>query len=319
MPSSAARPLVSFKDVTLIGKWTGAWLLALVLPERSWDWVGDRVVDLSGRLAPGPIARARADLGRHLARQKLGAPIATLARRFVRNFRSDQLAVMRCYTPWPWRPELEVTGLDHVRAAQAAGRGCLLWVAPTVFGSVMSKRSLFEARLKQHHLSREGHGIDSPSRLGRRLLALPRVRLEDRYLAERIRIPDRGAPRAAMRRMVDLLRAGEVVTILVGNNARRTHIVPFLDGTLEASLGVAELARQGDALLLPVVTVRLGPGRFRTTIEPPIALDPSVDCETAGRRAVAEFACRLAPYALAAPDQICWHFGLFRKGEHPVD
>ena len=72
--------------------------------------------------------------------------------------------------------------------------------------------------------------------------------------------------------------------------------------------------QEGDAVLLPVVTVRLGPGRFRTTIEPPIELDPSVDRETAGRRAVAEFARRFAPYALAAPDQVCWHFDLFRTG-----
>ncbi|MGH6916469.1 MAG: hypothetical protein ACREJ0_02085 [Geminicoccaceae bacterium] len=303
--------------MALIGKWTVAWLLALVLPERSWDWVGDRVVGLGAWLAPGPITRAEADMGRHLARQKLGASVATLARRFVRNFRSDQLAVMRCYTPRPWRPELEVTGLDHVRAARAAGRGCLLWVAPTVFGSLMSKRTLFEAGVEQHHLSREGHGVASRSRLAR-LLALPRVRLEDRYLAERILIPDSGAPREAMRRLSDLLWAGEVVTILVGANAARTHVVPFLDGTLEASLGVPELARRCDAVLLPVATVRIGPGRFHTTIGPPLALDPSVDPETVGRRAVAELAYCLAPRALASPDQICWHFDLFRDA-HRAD
>lgn len=318
MLSSTAAPLITSKDVALIGKWALAWLLALVLPERGWDWVSDRVVGLGARLMPGSLARAEADLGRHLARQKLDAPVATLARRFVRNFRSDQIAVMRCYTPRPWRPELEVSGLDHVYAARAAGRGCLLWVAPTVFGSVMSKRSLFEAGLEHYHLSRVGHGVASRSRLARRLLALPRVRLEDRYLAERIQIGDSGAPRVAMRRMTDLLRAGEVVTIVVGANATRTHVVPFLDGTLEASLGVPELARRAGALLLPVVTVRIDVGRFHTAIGLPIALDPSVDAETAGRRAVAELACRLAPHALAWPDQFCWPYDLFRHA-HRAD
>jgi lauroyl/myristoyl acyltransferase len=313
---ATARPAITFKDVGLVGKWVAAWLLALVLPVRAWDRASGQAVGLASRLVPEMLTRAEADLGRFLAGQPVEAPIAVLARRYAGHPRTDQLAVMRCYTPWGWRPTLDVVGLEHIETARAEGKGCLLWITPTAFGAVMSKRSLAAAGLALHHLSREGHGAASRSRLGLRLLTLPRTRLEDRYLAERIRIPSDGVSRAAMRRMVELLRAGEVVTVTLGANADRRHRAAFLSSAIEVSLGVPELARQGRAVLLPVVTVRLAPDRFKTIILPPLHLDPAADRDTAGRHAVEELARRLEPHALAWPDQISWNFDLFSRRPH---
>ncbi len=308
----AGAPLVTPKDGLLAGKWLLAWLLALVVPARAWDPLAARAVGVAGRLlGQGGI---EAVLGRFLAGRCGSAERAALAGRWAAQHRVDQLGVMRCYTPWPWRPVLEVAGLEHVAAARAAGRGCLLWVVPTAFASVVGKRALAERGLAVHHLSREGHGAVSRSRLGRRYLTLPRRRLEDRYLAERIRIPGRGVTRAAMRRLLELLRRGEIVSITLGANAERTHRTRFLDGAIVVSLGVPELARQSGAMLLPLVTLRRRHDRFSTIIEPPLDLREGGDRDGAGRAAVDELARRLEPYALAAPEQINWDYDLFEAG-----
>jgi hypothetical protein len=179
----ATQSAVALKDLGLMGKWAAAWLLAMVLPSRAWDQTSRRAMALATRVGIGEPAQAEANLGRFLTKHPVGLPIAELASRFAAHPRTDQLAVMRCYTPWGWRPTTDVVGLEHVEAARARGQGCLLWIVPTVFGSVLGKRSLAEAGVALHHLSREGHGSTSGSSFGQQVLTLPRQMLEDRWLA----------------------------------------------------------------------------------------------------------------------------------------
>jgi lauroyl/myristoyl acyltransferase len=317
-PLATAESAVSLKDLGLVGKWAAAWALAMALPSRAWDGTSRRAVALATRVGIAELTQAESTLRRFLTGQPVDLPIAELVSRFKAHPRTDQLAVMRCYTPWGWRPTTEVAGLEHVEKARARGQGCLIWVMPTVFGNVLGKRSLAQAGLALHHLSREGHGATSGSRFGQKVLTLPRTRLEDRWLAERIRIPNQGAPRVAMRRIIELLRAGEVVTVTVGANAIRTHRAPFLAASIEVSLGVSELARQGRAALLPALTVRTGPDHFRTTVERPLDLPANLDQEEAGRRAVEELARRMEPHARAWPDQMAWDLDLFTGRGHHV-
>jgi lauroyl/myristoyl acyltransferase len=305
-PLAKAGSAVSLKDLGLVGKWAAAWALAMALPSSAWDGTSRRVVALGARVGLVELAQAESTLRRFLAGQPVGLPFAELASRIKAHPRTDQLAVMRCYTPWGWQPTTEVVGLQHVETVRARGQGCLIWVMPTVFGHVLGKRALAQAGLAVHHLSREGHGAASSSRFGQKVLTLPRTRLEDHWLAERIRIPNKGAPRVAMRRMIELLRAGEVVTVTVGANAIRTHRAPFLAASIQVSLGVPGLARQGRAALLPAITVRTGPDQFRTIVEPPLDLAVNLDQDEVGRRAVEELARRMEPHALAWPDQMAW-------------
>jgi hypothetical protein len=58
--------------------------------------------------------------------------------------------------------------------------------------------------------------------------------------------------------------------------------------------------------LLPVITFRLAPGRFLTRIEAPIAAAGAKGADPSLGTALASYARRLEPYALAYPDQITW-------------
>lgn len=67
-------------------------------------------------------------------------------------------------------------------------------MAPTVHQWLLTKRTLAEAGYAVHHLSSYIHGFSIRSRLGEALLNPIRTRVEDRYLAERVRIGAGGNP-----------------------------------------------------------------------------------------------------------------------------
>ena len=74
----------------------------------------------------------------------LAEPADRIAARHLAMLRLDQLGYLRSHAPGGWRADLTLDGLEHLHGALAAGRGAILWVAPTVFAPLLAKRALHE-------------------------------------------------------------------------------------------------------------------------------------------------------------------------------
>ena len=240
-----------------------------------------------------------------LGTDRLAEPAPVLARRQLAFIRLDQLCFLRSHRPGGWHASLRLEGAGHLQAALAAGRGAILWVAPTVFQWLATKRALHEAGYPVHHLSSPNHGFSTASWVGTRLLNPIRTRIEDRYLAERVTLGPDGGSQTALRRLTAILRGNGIVSITVAAAGARPITVPFLAGALRAASGAPHLAARTGAALLPVLTLRQG-SRFVTRIEAPLTLASNLGLELMLAGLVAELAARLAPHALAHPDQIAW-------------
>src|SRR5690606_4301222 len=75
---------------------------------------------------------------------------------------------------------------------------------------------------------------------------------------------------AALRTLARKLSDNGVVTITVGADAVRKHSTPFPGGSLTVGTGPITLALSSGAPLLPVITLRRGPGEFTVIVEPDV-------------------------------------------------
>lgn len=300
-PGASARRLLSVKDLHVLAKLPTAALAAWCLPERRW-------FDLCCRMAslrPADLERLAQRLA---AVMGAGLPAGTareVARRHQAFVRLDQLCFLRSHRPGGWNPALRLEGGQHLAAALAAGRGAILWVAPTVLQWLFTKRTLFAAGHPTHHLSSLYHGFSSTSWLGAQLINPIRTAVENRYLAERVILGPEGEAQSALRRLTAVLRGNGIASISVARAGARVIAAPFLDGSLLAASGAPHLAARTGAALLPVVTLH-DCGEYVTRIEAPLSLAGSGAPETRQVGAVAELASRLEPHARAHPDQIAW-------------
>ncbi len=224
------------------------------------------------------------------------------------GYMEERLQILRDWRPGGWQPEIELAGRAHVDAAVAAGRGVVLWSAPFSYADLVVKMALHRAGFALHHLSAFSRGFSpnscyawTPTRFGMKVLSPLRTRVEDRYLAERIAVaPDGGL--GYVRRIEQCLRAGGIVSMRAGDAGHRVVEVPFLAGQIRLATGAASLAVATDAVLLPVVCVRTGPGRFRVAIEPPLAVPAGVRPQQAVAEIVGDFAARLERWVLRHPE-----------------
>jgi lauroyl/myristoyl acyltransferase len=224
------------------------------------------------------------------------------------GYMEERLQILRDWRPGGWRPAIELVGRAHVDAALAAGRGVVLWTAPFSYADLIVKMALARAGYALHHLSAFSRGFSpnscyawTPTRFGRKVLSPLRTRIEDRYLAERIVVaPDGGL--GYVRRIEQCLRDGGIVSMRAGDAGQRVIEVPFLEGRIQLASGAASLAIATDAVLLPVVCVPTGPGRFRVAIEAPLAIPPGVRPHQAVESVVADYAAQLERWVLRNPE-----------------
>ena len=303
-----SAPLVSGKDLAVLAKLPLSAGIAWAVPERFWAGLALRAAQLERRT----LARTAQRIAGMIDPARLTAPVETIAQRQLAMIRLDQLCFLRSYRPGGWQAELALEGREHLDAALARGRGAILWVAPTIFQWLPTKRTLFEAGYRLHHLSSPQHGFSSPSRFGRACLNPIRTTIENRYLAERVLLGTGGQAHAALRRLAALLRQNEVVSITVGSAGARAIHAPLLDGSLWAASGAPHLATRTGAALLPVVTVRTASGQFRTWIGPPLATPDPGGHDGPPDGAVAAFARWFEPFALNHAEQVVWGLSCFR-------
>ncbi len=305
---TASSTTISAVDLRILAKLIPSAMIAWAIPEAGWDrWAGASV-KVARRVAPGSYARHRGYAQDRLGSRVPDRDLDDITQRLLRNLRVEQLCFLRSYLPRGWKPQIQLEGEQHIVDAREAGRGAVLWIVPTIYSWLFAKRGLAEAGHGLHHLSRAGHGFTTRSRVGQRLLNPIRLRIEDRYLSERINIADGGSPQPALRRLSELLSQNAIVSVTVNMDGTKVVEAPLLGGIIRAASGAPRLAARARSALLPVVTIRERPGHYTVLVGPPL---PSGSADLA-LNAMARFT---EPLALRWPDQFCWHIRAFLR--HP--
>ena len=270
--------------------------IAWLVPERVWMPIGHVISLAIARLWPA-VTRARvATLARALGPRRVDGTLAALRVAIMDGYMEERLELLRAHRPRGWRPRLRLHGRAHLYAALARGRGAVVWTPPFSYADLVVKMALHDAGVAPTHLSVAARGFSpnsclvwNPTRFGGAVLSPLRTRVEDRYLHGRVALPPDGSL-AYVRRLERRLRENGVVSIRAGENGSRVVEVPFLEGHLRLATGAPSLALAAGAALLPVFSVRTGPGAFDVVIEPPLA-----PAETSSRHdAVDELAARYA-------------------------
>jgi lauroyl/myristoyl acyltransferase len=265
--------------------WTTAWRMKARLSRRS---------GLGVKRSPN-IIRAALSLGDH----RQAETIACDLRASANELKAQSLKTWR---PGGWHPRIVLEGERHLKDALALGKGAILWIAPFVFYSGVTKIALHGKGYAVSHLSSPLHGF-SGSRYGVAFLNRIQCAPEDRLIKERI-VFDRNAPSTAMRRMVRALKAGEVVSIAAASTeGLETIEAPFFGGVTPVAVGAPRLAGLTGAPLLPMFAVREADGTFRVAIEAPIALDPKQSSDQRCIAAASEYFRRLEVWVRRHPEQ----------------
>ena len=316
-PSPASRavahevPYLSVADLTAVGQIGLGFATAWTLPERYWNGLTRAIARARLRAQPGWAAAQRRYLRRWVGEGDIGMSFDALLEAYLANRRVSKLQAFRCRHPAGWNPRTALEGRAFLDEALARGRGAILWVAPFVFGPLLTKMALHRAGHTCSHLSRYSHGF-SQSRLGAQLLNPVRADVEERFLAERVVIGPDGSVHAAMRRLTARLRANGVVSVNVGAHGTRPMEVLFMNGPMLLASGVFGLARQTSAPLLPVFTAREGDGSYVARIAAPLVPLPGVEREAAALELAQRFARQLETEVRRYPDQFWWHYDVLQ-------
>jgi lauroyl/myristoyl acyltransferase len=298
-PSSLTQPSFSMTDVGVLIGAPVFTLPAWLLPERHWPALARLLSPMAiGDLTKDPAATVttiRKTLGARLPE----ADAATILRDMGAEGIFTFFQVLKAYRPDGWEPAVRIAGFEHVTAAQAAGRGAVLWVSHAFHGHLGAKVGFHRAGLKVVHLSTPAHGF-SATRFGVRHLNRIQTRIEDRYIGERLLLPLQGQ-NAALQTLAKRLKANKVVSITGQRGTGRAVDARFLDGILPLAPGAPALAQMTGAKLLPVFAFRAADGVVEVTVEPEIVLEGARD--TAIAAAVQAFAARSEPHVLRQPGQ----------------
>jgi lauroyl/myristoyl acyltransferase len=268
-----------------------AWLA----PQRWWPIAAKALSRLQGMLLPSRWRHLEELVPGYLAAASGLRPTAIAEQETAASY-EEELALLRCYRPGGWRPNIRLEGSERLDAALAQGKGAVLWVEDIHFASLVVKRALAEHGYAVSHLSRPSHGFsDTP--FAHRFLNPIRWRVENRYLKQRV-VTKRG-DLSGLRRLREELSAGGIVSITVGNNGSQVKAVPFFESDLELATGPVTVARAAGAPLLPVFTQRLPSGTFEVRIEAPLDLSDSSNPDAP----FVQFAALLASYVKQYPPQ----------------
>jgi len=167
-----------------------------------------------------------------------------------------------------WRIDLQLRGAEHIHEGLTAGRGVVIWFASFCDSSLVM-RALAEADVPLGHLSMGAHGVPSGTRFGRATIGRIHRRGEDRYLRERVVIPNRKDP-SYVKKLRRLLAANHAVSIRGDLMADSRNSAPCLGTRVRIAAGAPRIALQAEAPLLPTFVRRVAPFRYCVEVEEPI-------------------------------------------------
>lgn len=270
---------VGFWGLLLIG-----WLPAH-LPPAAGLAIGRRIGDLLWWLLPGRRRRALDNIRLSIGREMTTREIERLGRGSFQHVGMNLIEACRYFL----RPtevmlsQVHVEGVEHLRSAAARGRGVLV----------------LTAHYGNWELLAAAHGLTGlPLSIVIRPLDHPvldelAARFRRRSGAELI------VKRQAVREVLQALRRGRMVGILLDQNATRAEgvFVPFFGVAASTSKGLAVLALRTDAPVVPVFLRRTADGRHCMDVSPPLMppSDGDVLAYTATFNRVIEEAIRRAP------------------------
>lgn len=268
----------------------GLYLLTF-LPRRVDSWLAG----LWGLLVPlvrrNRMRRVQTRMGEALGADARGDGWRTTAVTYLRMRAETHIQRLRGAHGRLPDIDLQVEGLPYLEAALEGGRGVLLW-RMQFCSPHLAKRALADAGRPVVHLSNWFHGSRFPTRLGLRVFAPLYIRSEVRHLEARVVIPPDGSL-GYLRDLLGRLEHNEIVSIFGELEARAAVRVALLGREMPIATGVPSLARRSGAPILTSYTVRVSPDRYRVVIEPPIAVDGSLDRRAFTETAVSEFGKRL--------------------------
>jgi lauroyl/myristoyl acyltransferase len=208
-----------------------------------------------------------------------------------------------------WHPEIEIEGIEHVRAALARGRGAVVW-SMRFSSATALKQAFHRAGLPLVHLSRVSHGASSATRTGLGIVGSLYCRAENPYLAERVRIPMDGSV-SYINTLRRHLRNNLCVNIFGEHTGRQNAPATVLGLRWPFALGAPSLAWSEDAALLTAYTLRTGSLRYHVVVDKEIPVDRSIGRREFARQAVVEFARRLETLIVSHPAD--WQGWLYRE------
>lgn len=269
----------------------GLWGLLLVgwvpahLPPAVGLTVGRRLGDLLWWILPGRRRRALDNIRLSLGREMTPREVERLGRRSFQHLGMNLIEACRYFL----RPtevmlsQVHVEGVEHLRSAAAQGRGVLVLTAH--YGN-------WELLAAAHGLT--GLPLSIVIRpLDHPILDELAARFRRRSGAELI------VKRQAVREVLQALRRGRMVGILLDQNATRAEgvFVPFFGVAASTSKGLAVLALRTDAPVVPVFLRRAPDGRHCMDVSPPLPRPAGGDvvAYTALFNRVIEAAIRRAP------------------------
>ena len=232
------------------------------------------------------LARAFPEMGReerHRLSRSVFAHFGSLAFDLVATVGKPAEAILR---------RVEVAGEEHAKAAYASGRGVFFltahlgnWEMAAIITSLLGMPIKVVVR-----------PLDNP--------------LLDRHLrAFRECGGNTVVPKAtAARELFRILRSGGGVGILMDQHAHTPDAVPspFFGRPAATTTAVARLADRTGALVVPVFTLRVGPGRYRVEYGPPL----DVQTLSSSEREAGPLTARLNEITEGlirrAPDQWLW-------------
>ena len=263
--------LVELKDVVKLHGLAFLLAVSWMTPQGMWPRVCTILSAVNAfRLSPdsgSTIEYIRHTLGNRI---RGGSPKAIFAR-LVHEDLLFLLQLLRAHRSDGWEPRIRFVGRQHVEEGLRRGSGVVLWISHFVHSAVATKAAFKQAGFSVGHLSSPGHGFSS-SRFGMRMLNPLQTRIEDRYIRERIML-SLGGPVGAIRHMRRRLSENGIVSISVRTTAQKPISVPFFDGSMRLASGAPDLAYATEACLLPVFTIRQGPGEFDVIVEAPLDLN----------------------------------------------
>jgi lauroyl/myristoyl acyltransferase len=303
---AAAVPLFSRDDLSTLALLPFGILVAWCTPERSWRYFGGTLAHLQRPR----VARLRGRIRAVVGQRRLAMPIDVAAAAYLANLPLPKLLTLRLHAPRSPQLRVRLEGREHVERALAAGHGAILWIAPFLFGSLLSKIAFHQSGFAVSHLSRHGHGFSS-SRFGARFLNPLRTAIESRYVERIVIGPDGSATRPVMELQRRLARNG-LVSIMVGAEGSHVLPAPVFDGVVNVATGVPRLMLRSGASLLPVFAIRSAASEFVTFVAPPIRAPGGLSQASAVSAVIEELGRRLEQSIARWPDQFTWDAALPR-------
>jgi lauroyl/myristoyl acyltransferase len=292
-------PLIQLRDAGLIAGLLLLTPIAWLLPCKLWITFCRTLSTLVS-----PIRRfAGGDLPQKIktaAKANNALPEADKIEHHVFANRVEQeLQYLREYRPGGWHPVIRIKGREHVEHAAQNGKGCILWVAPLFFSSLVAKKGLHDSQIPITFLSQSFHG-PANSEFGRRYINAIKIHCEKRYLNERL-IMQPGKEIGAARTLRRHLLEGRTVAIAWAIYGSRIVNAPMVDGSFPVASGAPGLAIATGAPLLPVYTHRVDSSTFDVVIGPPLLTAGQANRQDAIENLVGQYSSLLESEVITDP------------------